>query len=68
MPRAPFHNQHDGANAAPMLIAGAPAGRWTPSGSLFARLSFSHSLYVFIWIRSIGGGAGDGSAATNGGT
>ena len=46
LPRAPLRNQHDGANGAPMLIAGAPAGRRTPGGSLFARYSARACLFL----------------------
>jgi len=63
MPRAPYSNQHDGANAAPMLIAGAPAGRRPCSGPLFAALGVP----IPRMDTTHGGGAGGGSEAIKGG-
>jgi len=45
-------------NAAPA------AARWTPSGSHVCSL---YLFPIFIWIRSIGGGAGEAGTACDGG-
>ncbi|VAW23468.1 hypothetical protein MNBD_ALPHA12-562 [hydrothermal vent metagenome] len=63
LPHAPYHNQHD--RLKPPYV-----DCWRSGDALDCQRLAVRSLILFlffVWARSSGGGAGDGSTATNGG-